>query len=452
MKNNSWKKYLTIILLGFLFVFGRSIPHLERRRAGNNLFRNGRLKNCFEKSILPKSNPVILAAALESTNSPIPRNTTLFWNPVSRHYRSVMNFTVATQRYIKLGTYFFLLYFFTVVYNVSNKKVLDALPLPYTVSALILLIGIPLFLPFWLIRPPVHLLQIDKFSHSLIALCHGVGHIATVFSLFAGSVSFTHVVKSAEPVFTALLSLLVTRKAMPFLSYLTLLPIVFGVAMASLKEFNFSWLSFWTAMLSNLCYQLRMVLSKKMLTQGTTGATKSGEKEEKKTLSAPNTFRVITILAFLQIFPIALLLEYSQILEYFGKYSIQLTERNYVLHHLLISGVSFYAYNEIAFWILDLVHPVTMAVGNTVKRVVIVIASILIFRIPVNTIGMIGSLIAILGSFLYALSQETAKDSISKLVNNNNSPVPHSSPIILDKKEKQETTTELLTNLKEFDI
>jgi solute carrier family 35 protein E1 len=348
-------------------------------------------------------------ALIALSNSSISKISTQLFNSLSKlvlqpskYIRSIMLLTTVTQRYLKLGVYFFLAYFFTVVYNVSNKKVLDALPLPLTVSALTLLVGIPLFLPFWLFKPPVHLLQIDKLSYSIIACCHGFGHLTTTYSLFAGSVSFTHVVKSAEPIFTALLSYLVTRKQLPFTSYLTLLPIVFGVALASLKEFNFTWVGFLSAMASNFFYQLRMVLSKNVLTDS-----------DEKRLSAVNTFRVVTILSFLLLLPFAFFSEYALIQDYLHRYVNNLTERNYVLHHLTISGISFYLYNEINFWILDLVHPVTTAVGNTIKRVVIVIASILIFRIPVNALGMTGSIIAIIGSLLYALTQES-KESLHK--------------------------------------
>lgn len=331
------------------------------------------------------------------------------------YLHSFTMFTAATQRYLKLGIYFFLLYFFTVVYNVSNKKVLDAIPLPCTISSLVLLVGIPLFLPLWLVKPPRHLFQIDKSSYNIIALCHGLGHLATTYALFSGSVSFTHVVKSAEPLFTALLSYVVTKKQLPLSSYMTLLPIVIGVALASLKEFSFTWFGFTAAMASNFFYQLRMVLSKILMSDKPTNNSNNNNHSvaDDKKLSPSNTFRVITIFSFLQITIIALVFESSLLNQYFSPLLENVVERNYFLKHLVISGISFYLYNEIAFWILDLVHPLTSAVGNTIKRVVLVTASILIFRIPVSTVGMIGSAIAILGSFMYALVAEQSKESQS---------------------------------------
>lgn len=40
----------------------------------------------------------------------------------------------------------------------------------------------------------------------------------------------------------------------------------------------------------------------------------------------------------------------------------------------------FYLYNEVAFLALDSVQPITHAVGNTVKRVVVILASVVRFK------------------------------------------------------------------------
>ena len=47
----------------------------------------------------------------------------------------------------------------------------------------------------------------------------------------------------------------------------------------------------------------------------------------------------------------------------------------------------------------------THAVGNTVKRVVIIVASVIAFKTPVSTEGVIGSSVAIAGTLLYSLAK-----------------------------------------------
>ena len=46
---------------------------------------------------------------------------------------------------------------------------------------------------------------------------------------------------------------------------------------------------------------------------------------------------------------------------------------------------------------------------QTVKRVVIIIASVLVFHNPVSTLGGVGSAIAILGAMLYSVAKSKCK-------------------------------------------
>ena len=65
--------------------------------------------------------------------------------------------------------------------------------------------------------------------------------------------------------------------------------------------------------------------------------------------------------------------------------------------------------NEVAFLALNEVAPVTHAVTNTVKRVVIILVSILVFRTPITGLGALGSALAIAGATLYSLASAKYK-------------------------------------------
>ncbi|CAM9284859.1 unnamed protein product, partial [Phaeothamnion confervicola] len=82
-------------------------------------------------------------------------------------------------------------------------------------------------------------------------------HLFAVLSLGAGAVSFTHIVKAAEPLFTALFSAAFLKQYFHPLVYATLLPVVAGVSLASMKELSFSWLALGTAMGSNVASAMR---------------------------------------------------------------------------------------------------------------------------------------------------------------------------------------------------
>ena len=81
------------------------------------------------------------------------------------------------------------------------------------------------------------------------------------------------------------------------------------------------------------------------------------------------------------------------------------TPRRYLWTVSLLAGAFYYLYNEVAFLALGRVNPVTHAVGNTIKRVVIIIASVIAFKTPISTLGVVGSSIAILGTLLYSLAK-----------------------------------------------
>lgn len=300
---------------------------------------------------------------------------------------------------MKLSLHFFLWYFFTVVYNVSNKRVLNDLPLPATVAAVQIILGIPLFLPMWLVKcPDFESCRATLPSICKIAFSHALGNLATVISLSAGSVSFTHITKAAEPLFSAALSAILFGDYASTAVYSTLIPIVVGVGIASAKEVSFTWTSFLAGMASNLFYQLRIVLSKKEISAG------SGS------LSPSDFFRVLTIISAVELLPISMALEGYKVRSTWEAALKAGVDTDSLMQNLLISGFSYYAYNEISFWILGSISPMTHAVGNTVKRVVIILASILILKSPISTFGMIGSAIAVLGTLAYSTAVRHSLD------------------------------------------
>jgi len=69
-------------------------------------------------------------------------------------------------------------------------------------------------------------------------------HVGGVISFGLGAISFTHVLKATEPVWSALISALFFRDFLPLPVYASLVPIIAGVSLASLKELTFSWMSF----------------------------------------------------------------------------------------------------------------------------------------------------------------------------------------------------------------
>ena len=78
-----------------------------------------------------------------------------------------------------------------------------------------------------------------------------------------------------------------------------------------------------------------------------------------------------------------------------------------LLTQICAAGLFFYGYSEVAMQALANVHPVTHAIGNTMRRVVIYGVCLLVFGTPVSLLGGLGSLLAIAGTFFYAMAKNS---------------------------------------------
>jgi len=81
----------------------------------------------------------------------------------------------------------------------------------------------------------------------------------------------------------------------------------------------------------------------------------------------------------------------------------------HIMQNVVLSGFFFYLYNELAFQFTAEVGPVTSSVMNTAKRVVVIVASAIVFRENLERNAMIGSAVAIMGVLLYSLAEEAGK-------------------------------------------
>ncbi len=207
--------------------------------------------------------------------------------------------------------------------------------------------------------------------------------------------------------------------------------------LASAAEASFSWSMLAAAMASNVFYQLRMVLAKRDLQGGNncnssssnisnsnsisgsvSSSNNSGEagvcsspplpiligRPRAERLSAPNMFRVITIISTLQLLPISILLDG---LTFFSSWDLavehQQASSSHLLSLLLVSGASYYLYNEVAFWVLDLVSPLSHAIANALKRIVLIVAAALLLGNSVSVVGMVGAAVAVGGALMYSM-------------------------------------------------
>lgn len=301
---------------------------------------------------------------------------------------------------IQVPVYIGLWYLFNIGYNIYNKKSLIAYPFPWACALWQLSFGWLIFMPLWLlgIRKVPKLTVQEAITLSPAALGHLATHAGAVIAFFAGAVSFGHIVKASEPVVSSLLNFLFMGEVLPWQVYLSLAPIIGGVGLASASELSFNWVCFGAAMGSNLGSASRAVYSKKVM----------GGESIGKNMDSANVYAVLTIMATFMLLPIALYLEGPRAI-ISGFNAAYAKGGQTFLWHMIYSGFTYYMYNEVAFLALGKLDAVSHAVCNTMKRVVIIITAIFVFRTAVTPLGIAGSSIAIAGTLLYALAKNTFK-------------------------------------------
>merc|ERR1711907_923022 len=176
-----------------------------------------------------------------------------------------------------------------------------------------------------------------------------------------------------------------------------LFPIIVGVSLASLKELSFTWKALNGALTSNVAFASRAVLSKATM-----------EKPVGENMDAPNLYGVLTIIAFILSMPFAVYYEGPQFLAAW-KTATAKVGSFCLARQMILDGFYYYAYNEVAFIALNKVSPITHSIANTIKRVCIILATVLVFGTKLTPLGATGSAIAVLGTFLYSVMKSKYK-------------------------------------------
>ena len=307
----------------------------------------------------------------------------------------------------------------------------------------------------WIIGRRSHASVVTGLRGTLrIAIYHTLGQLCTMICLSSNSIGYAHVIKAMEPFFSAVASRYIIGQMMDVRVYLSLLPVVGGVILACAGSDEFSWLSFWSGMGANAFFAMRGVVSKEVMDasaprkdEAIQRSSKNGDFERNddednidelvelinrgnngeldvpvltttlpSTLSPANLFGAVTCVSFVISIPLALLFEGSIIREIAPHVNIVslvglgVEEEKHgherIFLHIVASGLFHYLNNEVMYICLSNVHPITLAVGNTMKRVFIIMAGVLVFATPVSFQTAIGSMIAIAGVFVYSLMKQ----------------------------------------------
>jgi len=311
------------------------------------------------------------------------------------------------------------------LYNIYNKKACSNIHAHWSVAFAQLVVGVVWSVCLWLpgIRKAPKISGGDWMSLAPIGLFAAAAHGGSVLAMGAGAVSFAQIVKACEPVYVALLCLIIPPvEVKPILAYAMLAVIVAGVGLACIKEGKgmpeldasamtaFCWASF-----ANLAAALKGKLGKDV-------THKLKEKKATNNMDSANAYAVMNILSALWTFIVVASTELMTIKDTWehavadgaagckkDMKSPKCFGANDIILNVVLSGFFFYLYNELAFQFTAEVGPVTSSVMNTAKRVVVIVVSAIVFQESLDKNAMIGSAVAIVGVLLYSLAEEAGK-------------------------------------------
>lgn len=276
------------------------------------------------------------------------------------------------------------LYGANVAYNVLNKRLLIYHPHPVLITTVNLGTCSFCCLISWLLRvqPPPHVSPGKLKILVPLAALNLMGMLCANISVSEVNISFTHTVKATEPLFTAVFTLMLIGGSPTCRSWLGLAALMVGVATASSTEASFTWLGFWSAMASNLGVSLRVVLSKLFL--------------DRKDITHPlNVMAVLQCLSFLLSLPLTLVVETQALPSALSLFSSQ------TLPVLLAIGPLVWVFNVSSILILSRTSPVTHSMIRTLRRPVLVMASMTAFGTAMSPMNGVGILLALIGAFAF---------------------------------------------------
>jgi len=297
------------------------------------------------------------------------------------------------------------------LYNIYNKKASKMLHAHWFIAAAQLVVGIVWSFGMWGsgMRKLPKLNAADLTACIPIGLCMCIAHGGSVLAMGVGAVSFAQIVKACEPVFAAVVGLLVPPPDVkPMLAYLMLIPIVGGVGLACIKEgkgVDINVEAFLYASIANVAAAFK----------GKVGGsvTKALKADKSKNMDAANVYAVNNIISFIFTVPMVV---YSELPTLREEWDAATAEHGFqaVVVNITLSGFFFYIYNEFAFAFTANVGAVTSSVLNTAKRVIIIVVSSILFNEAMSRNTVIGSAIAISGTFAYSLASKTGKKTKKK--------------------------------------
>ncbi|KAL1903659.1 hypothetical protein Sste5346_000288 [Sporothrix stenoceras] len=326
--------------------------------------------------------------------------------------------------------------------NTSSKSILNAFEKPATLTIIqFAFVSIFCFLLSWLAR------VFPSMKRSMPALKHGIrypdaetirttlplagfqiaGHLLSSTATTKIPVSLVHTIKGLSPLFTVFAYRIFLDIRYPTTTYLSLIPLTLGVALACSGSHSFSGgqlLGILYALVATGIFVTQNIVSKKLFNEASR-AEAEGHGAQARKLDKLNLLCYSSGMAFVITGPIWLWSEGIGLLgDFLYDGSLDLSEGPNSFDHgrlfveFVFNGFFHFAQNMLAFVLLSRVSPVTYSVASLIKRVFVITVAIVWFRSPTTWIQAVGIALTFLGLYFYDRTNQNKADRRARTMTN----------------------------------
>ncbi|KAJ3046135.1 suppressor of loss of ypt1 [Rhizophlyctis rosea] len=241
-----------------------------------------------------------------------------------------------------------------------------------------------------------------------LALFQIAGHVFSSYALSVMSVAISHTIKALSPLFTVGIYRLIFQIGYSPKVYTALIPLTGGVIIVcngAAKELTFTMAGCLCALTSTIIFVAQNIWSKKLFNDSSSKIpVATGARLDKM-----NLLFYSAALAFVMMFPLWFYTDGFEML--FPLYDPLIAgPPPAACMYILMDGATHFAQSVIAFSILAIVSPITYSIAALVKRICVIVASIIWFGEHVNNVEKVGILLTFVGLYLY----DRAKENVNK--------------------------------------
>jgi solute carrier family 35 protein E1 len=322
-------------------------------------------------------------------------------------------------------------YMASIFTNTSSKAILTALPKPFTLTLIQFA-----FVSSWCLFFAALARRYPRLKQSIPVLKYGIrppsrsliittlplaifqvgGHLCSSAATSRIPVSLVHTIKGLSPLLTVMAYRLVYKIEYSIPTYLSLIPLTFGVVLACSADFNANFVGLIMAFTSAILFVTQNIVSKQIFNDAA-ASEKDGLPPTK--FSKPDKLNLLYYssgLAFLLTVPLWLYYEGFTLLgDFLSDASIKLSDRPGSFDHgrlileFLFNGTFHFGQNIVAFVLLSMISPVTYSVASLIKRVFVIVFAIIWFGKPMTGVQGGGFLLTFVGLYLYDRTSDAAK-------------------------------------------